>query len=37
MSEVEPTVVRVLDVPPDVLLPELHDLQREHPPAAAFA
>jgi Plasmid pRiA4b ORF-3-like protein len=26
MSEVEPTVVRVLDVPADVLLPELHDL-----------
>ncbi len=26
MSEVEPTVVRVLDVPAGVLLPELHDL-----------
>jgi hypothetical protein len=26
ISEVEPTVVRVLDVPAGVLLPELHDL-----------
>jgi hypothetical protein len=26
MSEVEPAVVRVLDVPAGVLLPELHDL-----------
>ena len=26
MSEVEPAVVRVLDVPAGVLLPELHDI-----------